>query len=265
MMNIIVIVNFLTFFTSSTVVAFIIPTTTKNTCFTSSATTTLSITNENPINHQKINNLFPKKKKTLLYAEDEQMSITATTTTPPTTETTTTSENNSNTLEKVDDEEDDEDEDEYELIEYETLSEPDLYNSEWKVGTNWNKAKNRDDIKVTWVRLVIDPKNMKKNIAIWGDGAQGLWKLDERAQFLTVSKETFGGWFGKKIWAGPINDYYFMQGTVRGWNPISPASVLGQWQMIRLGVEKEEAGAAPWFEEEEEEGLEVSDKGEELD
>ena len=42
-----------------------------------------------------------------------------------------------------------------------------------------------------------------------------------------------------------------MEGYVRGWSPISPASVVGQWQAKRLGVDKNEAGIAPWFKEEE--------------
>lgn len=148
---------------------------------------------------------------------------------------------------KAADEEDEEDE--YEIVEYEDLVEADFYNSEWKVGTNWNRKK--DDVDVTWVRLIVDDEGT--NVAVWGDGNKGKWKLDESAQFISVSKETFGGWGGKKIWAGPMDDYYFMQGTVRGWNPISPASILGLWQMIRLGVDKDEAGIAPWIDQEEEE------------
>ena len=59
------------------------------------------------------------------------------------------------------------------------------------------------------------------------------------------SKKSF---FGKDIWAGVIDDYYYSRGTVRGWNFLSAASVVGQWQAKRLGVEADEAGTAPWFE-----------------
>jgi len=141
---------------------------------------------------------------------------------------------------------DDEEEEEWELVEYENLNESDFLGSEWKVGTAWNKI---DAVDTTWVRLVIDEKT-DNNLAIWGDGGRGTWKVDVAAQFFTVSQDTFGGWGGKKIWAGPIEDFYYLQGTVRGWNVISPASVIAQWQMIRLGVDREEAGAAPWFKEE---------------
>lgn len=141
-----------------------------------------------------------------------------------------------------------EDEDEeWELVEYEDLTESDFIDSEWKVGTAWIK---REKVETTWVRFIRDEE--ANNVAVWGDGAKGTWKIDVASQFVSVSKETFGGWGGKKIWAGPMEDYYYMQGTVRGWNIISPASVLALWQMIRLGVDKEEAGTAPWFDEEDE-------------
>lgn len=81
--------------------------------------------------------------------------------------------------------------------------------------------------------------------------------MDVPSQYFSISKESFGGWFGKKIWAGNIDDFYYLEGTVRGWSPISPASVVGQWQAIRLGVVDgervtvEERGEAPWFNREE--------------
>ena len=75
---------------------------------------------------------------------------------------------------------------------------------------------------------------------------------------------------GKKIWAGTIDDFYYLEGTVRGWSPISPASVDGQWQAVRLGVVDgervavEERGEAPWFgeEEEDEESGEIGEEEE---
>lgn len=151
---------------------------------------------------------------------------------------------------KDDKDDNDDKEEEWEIVEFEELDESDFINSEWKVGTNWYNKPN--EIDTTWVRLIIDPES-EKNVAIWGDNSKGFWKIDAAAQFFQISKETFGGWGGKKLWAGPIEDYYYLQGTVRGWNPIRPASVTGQLQMIRLGVDREEAGVAPWFEDEENE------------
>ena len=133
------------------------------------------------------------------------------------------------------------DDDEYEYIEYENLTEKDFAGSEWLVGTNWDRKS--DEIDETWVRLAVKDG---KNIAIWGDDAEGTWELDVASQFLSVSKEYRLS--GKEIWAGIVDDYYFQQGTVRGWKYWASACVEGQWQAKRLGVDPEEAGTAPWFE-----------------
>ena len=139
----------------------------------------------------------------------------------------------------------DDDDEEWEYEEFEVLNVEDFYGSEWKVGT---LNDNSNKIQETWVRLL-----QEDDQAIWGDGAKGKWKLDVPNQFLSISKETFGGWGGKKIWACQLDDYYYLEGTVRGWAPWMAATVFAQWQARRLGVDKDEAGTAPWFEREEEE------------
>ena len=141
-------------------------------------------------------------------------------------------------------EEDDDEDDDWEYEEFENLEEKDFFNSEWKVGTCWDDR--ADKIEETWCRLIIDDTG--KNVCVWGDGDKGQWKFDLASQFLQLSKETFGGWGGKKLWAGVADDYYYMKGTVRGWGPLQPANVLAQWQAKRLGVDPVEAGEAPWFE-----------------
>jgi hypothetical protein len=110
----------------------------------------------------------------------------------------------------------------------------------------------------TWVRLAADKNG--KNVAIWGDNSQGTWSLDVANQFLSISKENL---IGKNIWAGVVDDYYFTAGTVRGWSFFSSAAVVGQWQAKRLGVDPDEAGPAPWFEEPEEEEEEETTAAEE--
>jgi len=137
----------------------------------------------------------------------------------------------------------DEDDEEYEYVEYDSLQEQDFAGSEWLVGTNLDSRP--DKIQETWVRLVVTEDG--GNLAVWGDNSEGKWALDVASQFFSISKESI---FGKKIWAGVVDDYYYLQGTVRGWMYWSPAAVLGQWQARRLGVDKEEAGTPPWFEEE---------------
>jgi len=140
-------------------------------------------------------------------------------------------------------EEEDDEEEEYEYVEVDFLTEEDLVGSEWLVGTNWENRK-LDDVQETWVRLVVDEDG--QNVAVWGDsGKNGKWNLDQASQFLSFSKESLLG--GKKIWACTVDDYYYLQGTVRGWNYLQPASVLGQWQAKRLGVDPDEAGTPPWF------------------
>mmetsp|Transcript_7796 Transcript_7796/g.11448 ORF Transcript_7796/g.11448 Transcript_7796/m.11448 type:complete len:237 (-) Transcript_7796:150-860(-) len=141
----------------------------------------------------------------------------------------------------------DADDGEWEFEEYEKLTESDFFGSEWKVGTLMDGA---NKIDTTWCRCVVQDGEF---IAVWGDNSKGKWSFDAGSQFFSITKDTFGGWFGKKIWAGSVEDYYFMEGTVRGWSPISSASVEGQWQMKRLGVDPDEAGTPPWFEENSEE------------
>ncbi|EED90613.1 predicted protein [Thalassiosira pseudonana CCMP1335] len=161
----------------------------------------------------------------------------------------------------------DEDDDDMEWVEeeFELLTERDFYNTEWKIGTLMeNKPRRPESIDTTWVRLQTNEAG--ENTAVWGDKSKGKWTIDVPSQFFSVSKETFGGWFGKQIWAGTIEDFYFLEGTVRAWSPISPASVIGQWQAIRLGVEGgdrvtvEERGVAPWFMEKDDDDYEEEEE-----
>jgi len=143
-----------------------------------------------------------------------------------------------------DNEEDDDDE--WEYVEFESLSEADLIKSEWLVGTCFERSENKID--ETWCRLVTNEKG--ENLAIWGDNAEGRWALDVASQYITISKNSL---WGKQIWACIVDDYYYLSGTVRSWNFFRAASVEAQWQARRLGVDKEEAGIAPWFQEDNEE------------
>ena len=146
------------------------------------------------------------------------------------------------------------DDDEYEYVEFDSLTEQEFIGSEWIVGTNWDKNPNKID--ETWTRLIVDKDG--KNIAVWGDDSKGTWTFDIPSQFLSISKENLLA--GKQIWACTISDYYFLQGTVRGWTYWSAAAVIGQWQAKRLGVDKDEAGTAPWFMTAEEEIFESEDE-----
>merc|ERR1719491_2597469 len=165
------------------------------------------------------------------------------------------------------------DDDDWDYEEYEDLVEADFYGSEWKVGTimdgDTSSTKNLK-IEETWCRLLVEEVEegigmQQVQRCVWGDGARGKWKFDRASQFLSLTKDTYGGWLGKRIWAGTVTDFYYLQGSVRGWSPISPATVVGQWQAKRLGVDKGEAGKAPWFEEKEEVEEEVEEEAPQLD
>ena len=149
---------------------------------------------------------------------------------------------------------------EWEYVEFDRLTESDLVNSEWLVGTCWDSRPNSID--ETWCRLITKDGGRGsgiQNVAIWGDNSQGKWSLDVATQYVTISKTR--PW-GKQIWACLVDDYYYMRGTVRGWSFWTAAAVDAQWQARRLGIDPEEAGEAPWFAEsteDEEKGAEDND------
>eukprot|EP00547_Thalassionema_nitzschioides_P000672 CAMPEP_0194213848 /NCGR_PEP_ID=MMETSP0156-20130528/14718_1 /TAXON_ID=33649 /ORGANISM="Thalassionema nitzschioides, Strain L26-B" /LENGTH=190 /DNA_ID=CAMNT_0038941977 /DNA_START=110 /DNA_END=682 /DNA_ORIENTATION=+ len=140
---------------------------------------------------------------------------------------------------------DDEDDEEWEYVEFESITEADLLGSEWLVGTCYDKKP--DKIDETWCRLARTEKN--ENIAVWGDNSEGKWSLDVASQYITISKNYV---WGKQIWSCVVEDYYYLAGTVRSWSYLTAAAVEAQWQAKRLGADKEEAGIAPWFDEESE-------------
>jgi hypothetical protein len=144
------------------------------------------------------------------------------------------------------------DDEEWEEVELDILTEAEFYGSEWLVGSVMDSNPNK--IEETWVRLATDTDG--KNVAIWGDKSQGTWSFDVSNQFISFSKQNF---FGKAIWAGVVDDYYYTLGTIRGYNMWSAAAVLGQWQAKRLGVGEGEAGIAPWFQQQEDDGSDGDD------
>ncbi|KAJ1455195.1 hypothetical protein M885DRAFT_617350 [Pelagophyceae sp. CCMP2097] len=113
----------------------------------------------------------------------------------------------------------------------------DLDGSEWKVGILWNGKKKID---VTWIRC--NPGG----VARWGLPAEGKWKVED-GNYATFSRDFFGGWNGKRLLSARLQgDGNYLSGYVRGWKPWDTASVLGQFQAIRLGVDRS-AEDAPWL------------------
>ena len=119
-----------------------------------------------------------------------------------------------------------------------TYAPADFVGSEWKLGVLW---RGDDKIEVTWARCLADGS------AEFGWGTRGSWRLDE-GRFLTFAREFPLGWNGKRLFSAKVgDDPDFVEGIVRGWKPFESASVMGQWQAIRLGVERK--GVAPWWRE----------------
>lgn len=117
-----------------------------------------------------------------------------------------------------------------------TYTPADFVGSEWKLGVLW---RGDDKIEVTWARCLADGS------AEFGWGTRGSWRLDE-GRFLTFAREFPLGWNGKRLFSAKVgDDPDFVEGIVRGWKPFESASVMGQWQAIRLGVERK--GVAPWW------------------
>lgn len=113
----------------------------------------------------------------------------------------------------------------------------DFAGSEWKIGVNWRDS---EKVEVSWFRIKEDGTSQ------WGFniGSQGQWKMDE-GMYLTVSQDYLLGWNGKKLYTAKIDpDTNYLEGIVRGWKPWEPASVMGRWQAVRLGVDRPKS--PPW-------------------
>lgn len=113
----------------------------------------------------------------------------------------------------------------------------DFADSEWKIGVQWRDTKKID---VSWFRVKTNGSSQ------WGFniGSSGQWKLDD-GLFITISQDFFLGWNGKRLYSARIgDDPNYLEGIIRGWKPWEPASVMGRWQAIRLGVKR--PNPPPW-------------------
>ena len=109
-----------------------------------------------------------------------------------------------------------------------TYREADFVGSEWKIGVLW---RDKEKIDVTWVRCKEDGNSE------WGWGANGKWRLED-GSFLTFTRDFPLGWNGKRLFSARVGaDGNFVEGVVRGWKPFESATIMGEWQAIRLGVE----------------------------
>ena len=119
-----------------------------------------------------------------------------------------------------------------------TYTAADFVKSEWKVGVLW---RNKKEIEETWIRCKEDGESE------WGWGASGKWRIEE-GSFVTFTRDYALGWNGRRLFSAKIgDDPNFVEGVVRGWKPFESASVMGQWQAIRLNVK--DRALAPWMDE----------------
>jgi len=124
-------------------------------------------------------------------------------------------------------------------------SDADIAGSEWKIAIQWfdddGLPKRGGELQETWLRFKED------YVVEWGIGATGVWSLD--GQFLSISRDFALGWGGKRILSCKLaqkqNEAY-IEGMVRGWTPLTAASVMGQWQALRLGIDRTPYGEPFW-------------------
>jgi len=83
--------------------------------------------------------------------------------------------------------------------------------------------------------------------------------------YLSFSRDFKFGWGGKRLFAAKLSrkqNEVFLDGLVRGWTPLEPATVMGQFQAIRLGVNRTVYGEPYWkFPEWQQEGLDAEGGG----
>eukprot|EP00611_Tribonema_gayanum_P017657 TRINITY_DN3042_c0_g1_i1.p1 TRINITY_DN3042_c0_g1~~TRINITY_DN3042_c0_g1_i1.p1 ORF type:complete len:315 (+),score=58.02 TRINITY_DN3042_c0_g1_i1:152-1096(+) len=131
----------------------------------------------------------------------------------------------------------------------------DFANSTWAVAILWGA---RRKPQMTKVFLRDDGK------VVWLDKGKGSWRLDTKSRSLGFYRDFFLGWKGKRIFSTRLLDNcneHYLEGEVKGWGPWFPLKWMGQWQAIRLGVDLEKHGPAPWLQREAPEGMEAVEAG----
>mmetsp|Transcript_84456 Transcript_84456/g.169027 ORF Transcript_84456/g.169027 Transcript_84456/m.169027 type:complete len:349 (-) Transcript_84456:214-1260(-) len=117
-------------------------------------------------------------------------------------------------------------------------SKEDFIKSEWKIAIMWEGSNKPQE---TWIRFVDDFE------LEWGLNAKGTWEMS--GQFLSFSRDFAFGIGGKRIFGAKLSrkqNEVYIDGLVRGWSPIAPANVMGQFQAMRLNVDRKEYGIPYW-------------------
>jgi len=123
-------------------------------------------------------------------------------------------------------------------------NEAEFAGSEWKIGILWRDT---SEIDVTWFRCKPDGDSEWG----YGFGSDGKWRVEDGA-FITITRDFPLGWHGRRLFSARLgDDENYIEGVVRGWKPWEPASVMGRFQAIRLGVER--PNPPPWLDDDEDE------------
>mmetsp|Transcript_31211 Transcript_31211/g.41301 ORF Transcript_31211/g.41301 Transcript_31211/m.41301 type:complete len:249 (-) Transcript_31211:447-1193(-) len=119
----------------------------------------------------------------------------------------------------------------------------DFVNTTWVVATMWD-AKGQVDTTKVFLR--------DDGTCIWLNGAEGTWRLNTRRRAISIYRDFKFGWGGKRIFSTALDQPYsgvYLNGTIKGWAPWSPAKIWGVWQAVKQGTDFEKWGMPPWYEE----------------
>jgi hypothetical protein len=119
----------------------------------------------------------------------------------------------------------------------------DFANSTWAVGIVWGTKRK---VQTTQVFMRDDGS------LVWLDGGKGSWRLNTQSRSLGFYRDFFLGWKGKRVFSTRLLDNcneHYLEGDIKGWGPWFPLQWMGQFQAIRMGVDLDKHGPAPWLEE----------------
>jgi hypothetical protein len=119
----------------------------------------------------------------------------------------------------------------------------DFANSTWAVGIVWGTKRK---VQTTQVFMRDDGS------LVWLDGGKGSWRLNTQSRSLGFYRDFFLGWKGKRVFSTRLLDNcneHYLEGDIKGWGPWFPLQWMGQFQAIRMGVDLDKHGPAPWLDE----------------
>lgn len=120
----------------------------------------------------------------------------------------------------------------------------DFMNSSWVIGILWAGKRSVQTTKI-YMR--------EDGSLVWLDKGKGSWRLDTKTRYFGFYRDFFLGWKGKRIFSARLADNcneHYISGIIKGWTPWHELKVMGQFQMVREGVDLTKHGRPPWETEE---------------